>query len=469
MDANFDMDECINQNSVSHAVPIWFVTSSTLSDILTASLSSFASQWAQAHDFKAEVGSFLIIPNSDGKLAAVLLGTGDMTSPNNAFIAGTLPDKLPAGDYVFANPQANTELAVMAWALGSYHFTRYKKRSSKNRRLNLPTQVDAKRLRRIVEGVFLTRDLINTPANDLGPAELEDAVRSLAKRHNATVTSIHGEALLEANFPLIYAVGAAAEEKRSPRLIDLTWGDATKPTVTLVGKGVCFDSGGLDIKPAGAMSLMKKDMGGAANLLGLAHMIMDAGLDVRLRVLIPAVENAISGAAFRPSDVYSSRKGLTVEIGNTDAEGRLILADALALADEEEPDLLIDMATLTGAARVALGPDLPPFFTHDDDFAEDIISCAKSTADPVWRMPLWQPYNDMMKSKIADINHIGPGSFGGAIIAALFLNHFVEKAKSWVHFDVYGWSPTSKPGQSEGGAAQAIRTLYLLLEQRFGR
>jgi leucyl aminopeptidase len=299
----------------------------------------------------------------------------------------------------------------------------------------------------------------------MGPDELAAAAKTLAARHGAEVRTITGDDLSTQNFPLIHAVGRAAA--RAPRLIDLNWGDPTTPKVTLVGKGVCFDSGGLDVKPDNAMLLMKKDMGGAATVLALAHMIMDRKLKVRLRVLIPAVENSISGAAMRPLDIYRARNGLRVEVGNTDAEGRLVLADALALADEEAPDLLIDIGTLTGAARVALGPDLPPFYTGDDGLAADVARYAQAENDPVWRMPLWKPYDQMIDSKVGDVNNIATGSFAGSIICALFLNRFVMAAKAWAHFDIYGWTPSAKSGRPEGGECQTARALYGLLAERY--
>jgi len=315
------------------------------------------------------------------------------------------------------------------------------------------------------EGVALARDLVNTPANDMGPAELEAAARAVAAKYGASFRSTVGDELLKHNFPLIHAVGRASP--RAPRLIDISWGDAAHPKITLVGKGVCFDTGGLDIKPDSAMLIMKKDMGGAANVLAAARMIMDAKLKVRLRVLMPAVENAIAGEAFRPLDVYRSRKGITVEIGNTDAEGRLVLADALALADEEAPALIVDMATLTGAARVALGPELPPFYTHDDALAADLMRHAQAERDPMWRLPLWRPYGAMLESKVADINNVG-GSFAGSITAALFLNRFVTATKAWAHFDIYAWTPSAKPARPDGGECQVARALYALLRERYG-
>ncbi len=318
----------------------------------------------------------------------------------------------------------------------------------------------------MAEATSLARDLINTPANDMGPEELAAAARQLAERFGATFNCIVGDDLTRQNFPLIHAVGMASA--RAPRLIDLSWGDPSHPRVTLVGKGVCFDSGGLDLKPSSGMLIMKKDMGGAANALALALMVMDAKLKVRLRVLIPAVENAVAGNAFRPLDIFKSRKGLTVEIGNTDAEGRLVLADALALACEEQPDLLVDLGTLTGAARVALGPDLPPFYTDDEALALDVARCAREENDPLWRLPLWPPYDAWLDSKVANVNNAPSGTFAGSITCALFLQHFVEDAKSWLHVDIYGWTPTARPARPEGGECQAARAIYKLLGERYG-
>jgi leucyl aminopeptidase len=317
----------------------------------------------------------------------------------------------------------------------------------------------------MADAAFLARDLINTPSNDMGPAELETAAREVAQRFGAKFGCIEGHDLKQ-NFPLIHAVGMAST--RAPRLIDFTWGDASHPKVTLVGKGVCFDTGGLDLKPSSGMLIMKKDMGGAANVLALAQMVMDARLKVRLRVLIPAVENAVAGNAFRPLDIFKSRKGITVEIGNTDAEGRLVLADALALADEEQPDLLVDLGTLTGAARVALGPDLPPFYTNDETLAADVARLARQENDPLWRMPLWPPYDSWLDSKTATITNAPSGAFAGSITCALFLQRFVEAAKSWLHVDIYGWTPSAKPGRPEGGECQAARAIYQLLSERYG-
>jgi leucyl aminopeptidase len=377
-----------------------------------------------------------------------------------------LPSLLPAGTYRFANTPHDARLAALAFALGAYRFARYRKAEDKDVRLELPEGVDGADLIRIAEGVTLARDLINTPANDLGPAELESAARDVATRHRASFHAIVGENLLTENFPLIHAVGRAAD--RAPRLVDIGWGDPAHPKITLIGKGVCFDTGGLDIKTESGMLNMKKDMGGAATVLALGHMLMGRGAKVRLRILLPVVENAISGSAFRPRDIYRSRKGVSVEIGNTDAEGRLILADALALADEEAPELIVDMATLTGAARVALGPEVVPFYTDDDALAAALARSAEAESDPLWRLPLWRPYDAMLDSKVADINNVSAGGFAGSITAALFLRRFVTAAKAWLHCDIYAWNQATKPGRPEGAECQAARALYHLITARYG-
>jgi leucyl aminopeptidase len=420
--------------------------------------------WAKANGFSGEAGRTLIMPDENGAIAGALYGIGD---GEGALAVGALARALPEGDWHFASAHAEPELAAVALVLGGYVFTRYGKKPSKAMRFALPPGVDAARVRRIADGVFLARDLVNTPTSDMGPDELEAAVRVLASVHGAEVTVIKGDDLLKHNFPMIHAVGRASVG--APRLIDMTWGPADAPKVTLVGKGVCFDTGGLDIKPSAGMLLMKKDMGGAANVLGLASMIMAAGLKVRLRVLIPAVENSIAGNAFRPGDVLVSRKGITVEIGNTDAEGRLVLADALALADDEEPELLIDMATLTGAARVALGPDLPPFYTGDEALASELVAASFAVEDPLWRMPLWRPYDARLASKIADINNVTTDGFAGSVTAALFLKRFVERTPGWAHFDIFAWNPFDRPYGPAGGEAQGIRALERIISKRYGR
>jgi leucyl aminopeptidase len=456
------MDSIFVARGTAGATPIWFVTAETYADV-RKSIGAEASAFADAAGFEPKSGRHLLLPGKVG-LGGVLFGLEAANDVKDPFLPGRLSQLLPDGVYRFANDPHDARLAVLAFALGSYRFTRYRKAEARNVTLDLPQSVDREDLERIVEGVTLARDLINTPANDLGPAQLEDAARTLATRHGAAVTSVVGDDLLAENFPLIYAVGQAAAG--APRLIDITWGESRHPRVTLVGKGVCFDTGGLDIKPDAGMLNMKKDMGGAATALALAHMIMARGLKVRLRVLIPAVENSIAASSFRPRDIYTSRKGISVEIGNTDAEGRLILADALALADEDKPALIADFATLTGAARVALGPDVPPFFTDDDALAGELMKYGKAENDPLWRLPLWRPYETMLESKVADINNVGGGQ-GGAITAALFMSRFVT-IKSWVHIDLFAWTPSAKPARPEGGECQAARALYALLAARYG-
>jgi leucyl aminopeptidase len=446
--------------------PITFVSATTWRD-LRERLDTREQAFADAAGFEPKPGRHLLLPASDGTLAGVLFGLEpDDEANKELFWPGALPGLLPPGAYRFANAAHEPKLAALAFALACYQFTRYRKQDAKDIRLELPGNTDGDDLSRIVEGVYLARDLINTPANDMGPPELEDAARTLAGRHGASVRAVVGDDLLKENFPLVHAVGRAAA--RAPRLIDIAWGDPSHPKITLIGKGVCFDTGGLDIKPESGMLNMKKDMGGAASMLALAHMLMDRGTKIRLRVIIPAVENAISGSAFRPRDVYRSRKGLTVEIGNTDAEGRLILADAIALADEEKPDLIADLATLTGAARVALGPEVPPFYTDDDALATTLAKCATDENDPLWRMPLWRPYDQLLDSKVADVNNISSSNFGGSITAALFLRRFVGAAKAWLHCDIFAWNQTTKPGRPEGAECQAARAIYALLVSRYG-
>ena len=457
------MPDCLLPPSNAAAVPVHAVAAAGLAAHLAA-LPPAAAAWAATTGFAAATGEVALIPDGEGGLASVILGLG-AADPRPSLLAGKLPGALPPGTYRLAGGFDDPALASLAFALGAYRFTRYRGAGNDTRRLVLPAGADD--VARVADGVFLARDLINTGANDLGPAELAAAAEALARRHGASFRQIVGDALLADNLPLVHAVGVAATPERAPRLVDMTWGDASNPKITIVGKGVCFDTGGLDIKPSAGMLLMKKDMGGAANALGLAHMIMDARLPVRLRVLIPAVENAIAAAAFRPGDVFRSRTGLTVEIGNTDAEGRLVLADALALAAEESPALIADFATLTGAARVALGPEIIPVYTRDDALAADVVRQGDRVADPLWRMPLWQPYMTMLDSKIADINNAGASPFAGSITAALFLSRFVPENIPWLHGDIYAWNPSTKPGKPEGGEAQAIRALYSLLGERY--
>ncbi len=460
------MREClVRKSDISASTAIIAVTEATLPEVL-AGLGSAASNWCALNAFTGKASSFLLVPGEGGEGAAVLFGVeeGDAANP---FALGGLVKSLPEGDYHLADGFPDAEQAALGFALSAYSFTRYVEQPDKKRRLAIGGETGLDRLRIILDGVRLARDLINTPANDMGPEELATAISDTFAAHGGSGRVIVGEDLLEQNFPMVHAVGRASS--RAPRLADFTWGAEDAPKVTLVGKGVIFDTGGLNLKPGSSMALMKKDMGGAANVLGLASMIMAATLPVRLRVIVPCVENAVSGNSFRPGDILSSRKGLSVEIGNTDAEGRLVLGDALALADEESPDLLIDMATLTGAARVALGPDLPPYYTHDEELAEDIAVMAEAANDPLWRMPLWQPYMKYLDSKVADLNHINTigAGFAGSVTAALFLSRFVENTQSWAHFDIFGWTPIEKPGKPAGGEAQAIRCLFDLVTERF--
>ena len=415
--------------------------------------------WADANGFKAQAGRVLAVPSPAGEGKQVLAGA-DASDP---FALGKLSRSLPPGAYAVGGAVPQPDLLALGWCLESYGFGRYGKQVQPVAQLVCPKGVDREAVLRAARASWMVRDLVNTPASDMGPDELEQAARAVARAYKAKLRVVSGKAL-EKGFPMIHAVGKASP--RAPRLIDFSWGPARAPKVTLVGKGVCFDTGGLDIKPASGMALMKKDMGGAANVLGLAQMIMAANLKVRLRVLIPAVENSIAGNAFRPGDVLTSRKGITVEIGNTDAEGRLVLGDALALADEEQPDLLIDMATLTGAARVALGPDLPPFYTDDEALAEAIAKAGREVNDPVWRLPFWQPYTRLFDSSVADMNNSGDSGFAGSITAALFLKRFVERAKAYVHFDVFAWTPMPRPGRPKGGEAQAMRALFEVIRRR---
>ncbi|HEX2134638.1 MAG TPA: leucyl aminopeptidase family protein [Microvirga sp.] len=445
--------------------PVWLVSEQTWAGV-SEGLPASGRAFAKAHGFEGKSGSHCVLPGGDGDIAGVVFGIEAGGAKHvDPFLPAKLVTLLPEGTYRFETAPADATLATLGWLLGAYSFDRYRDRPRKAVRLVVPEGVDHDEVARIAQAVATGRDLINTPTNDLGPDGIEAAARHLAERHAAAFASIVGDDLLRQNFPMIHAVGRASAT--APRLIDMVWGRDDAPKVTLVGKGVAFDTGGLDIKPSASMLLMKKDMGGAAAALALADMVMGAGLPVRLRVLVPAVENAISGASFRPGDILPSRKGLSVEIGNTDAEGRLILGDALALADEESPDLVVDFATLTGAARVALGPELPAFFTEDDGLAAEIARCGQAVNDPVWRLPLWQPYASQLESKIASTNHIG-GPMAGSITAALFLRKFATAAKAHAHFDIFAWSNAARPGRPEGAEVQGARLMYQLLKERYG-
>ena len=413
-------------------------------------------QWVRASGFTAKPGSVCLVPDGNGGLSQVLAGIEEGI---DRWSIAALPAALPKGDYRLAESVdgSEAEAACFAWAIGGYRFQRYKKRDGVLARLVWPAGIDRAAIRRTVSGLTLARDLINTPAEDMSPPHLADAAKQVAKAHKAKFSVIVGDELLKKNYPSIHAVGRAAAQ--APRLIDLSWGTGG-PRLTLVGKGVCFDSGGLDLKPSSGMLMMKKDMGGAALMLALAQMIMDAGLKIRLRLLIPAVENAVSGNSYRPLDVIRTRKGITVEIGNTDAEGRVILCDALAEAHRDQPDLILDAATLTGAARVALGPDLPALFCNDDDIAEALLRHGKAVDDPLWRLPLHKGYRALLDSKVADINNVSSGPYAGAITAALYLQEFIDPGVRWAHIDTMAWNTRDRPGRPEGGEAFCLRALF---------
>lgn len=431
-----------------------------------------ARNWAATNGFKAERHKLLLLPGPKGRPIAVVAGLGKRNPREevSGWAAAAIADRLPDGHYHLAQalePRVATQFAT-GWAYGQYRFERYRRGGpQRSVQLRLPEGADAAEVERLRAATTLARDLVNTPANDMTPEALAHAAVDVARRYGARYRVVIGDDLLKERLPAVHAVGRAAAV--APRLVDIEWGDASRPKVTLVGKGVCFDTGGLDIKPGASMLLMKKDMGGAAVALALAQVIMDAKLPVRLRVILPLVENAISGNAFRPGDVLGTRKGLTVEVGNTDAEGRLILCDALALADEEQPDLLIDTATLTGAARVALGPELPALFSTDDALADEVLRAGTAESDPLWRMPLWTGYDDELSSKIADMNNVSTSGFSGAIFAALFLRRFVSAARVWLHIDLYAWNGKERPGRPVGAEPQTVRALYAFLKQRYVR
>ena len=427
---------------------------------------AFVKAFAELSDFKGKAGQVLVTPNTEGGIDRVLFGLGDRA---DAQTFRALAAKLPAGEYRIASAPAeiSPEQIALAFALGSYRFDRYKKKKDDRPRLVAAEQVDVAEVRSIAHACALARDMVNTPANDMGPLQIETIAREIAEQYGASITVVTGEGLLEANYPAVHAVGRAAVPHRAPRMIEISWGEAGKPLIALVGKGVVFDTGGLDIKPSAGMRNMKKDMGGAAHVLALARMIMAANLPVRLAVLIPAVENAISGDAMRPGDVLDSRKGLTIEVGNTDAEGRLILADALTRAEELEPALTLDLATLTGAARAALGPQLPPFYTDDEELAGQIETAMRAVSDPMWRMPLWKGYVDALDSDVADLKNDPDGwAQAGSVTAALFLQKFAPKGP-WAHFDIFAWNPRGRPGWPSGGEVQAVRALYQMIRDRF--
>lgn len=449
---------CFVTENKQESIPIVIVKQNDYNNWLE-SQTAFVKQWLSANKFHPEAVKFNIIPDPLGKINFVLLSVPEN---NNFWTAGLLPFSLPEGIYHFEKP--SFDLSIV-WGLGAYQFIQYKKPLRLAAQLFLPKEIDAILVNNIVESIYWVRDLINIPTDDMGPTELSLAAENLAKNYQASFKQIIGDDLLKENYPLIHSVGRASDD--APRLIDLRWGDPKHPKVTLVGKGVCFDTGGLDIKPSSAMLLMKKDMAGAAHVLGLARMIMEAGLPICLRVLIPAVENAVSGNAYRPGDILKSRKGLTVEIGNTDAEGRLVLSDALCEAASDKPELLIDISTLTGAARVALGTDLAALFANQNPIANEVLQHAESVSDPMWRLPLFSSYRESLDTPFADINNCSIDSYGGAITAALFLKEFVPDTIPWIHFDLMAWNVRPRPGRPQGGEAMALRALFSYLLERF--
>ncbi|MEM7170505.1 MAG: leucyl aminopeptidase family protein [Pseudomonadota bacterium] len=451
------MPPVLLRRSRKNLCPITAVTPDSLAACLSE-LDGADQEWVEATNFTASPGSLCLLPSQNRKLGRVLFGQSE--EPLWGYAA--LPGKLPPGAYRLDGERSekDAQAAALGWLLGTYGFGKYKPVRKTFPSLLCPSGADADLAEQMAEAIFLVRDLINTPAGDMGPAELAAAARRLGRQHKAKVRVIKGADLLRKNYPAIHAVGRASAQE--PRLIDLRWGK-NGPKITLVGKGVCFDTGGLDLKPSSGMKLMKKDMGGSAHVLGLASVIMASGLAVRLRVLVPAVENSVSGNAYRPLDVLQTRKGITIEVGNTDAEGRIILSDALAEAVTEEPDLLLDFATLTGAARVALGTELPALFSNNDDMAERMLSYGLAEGDPLWRLPLHRPYRRLLNSKVAHMNNISPGGFGGAITAALFLEEFVENDIPWMHIDLMAWNQSSRPGRPEGGEAMGLRAAYALI------
>ncbi len=451
--------------------PLWLVTEAGLQEWLARQPAS-AAAWVRANGFQAERNRVLAIPEEGGGIGGALVGLGPLRHPEEIKLwhAAGLSDRLPPQTYHLKSPlppPAATHF-VLGWLVGAYRLSRYRSALAPARRATLvpPAGADVRYAEVAFEATTLARDLINCPANDLGPAELAEAAVELADRFGARARILVGDELQLHDYPLVHAVGAASP--RLPRLVDFRWGEKQAPRVTLVGKGVCFDTGGLDLKPSAGMLLMKKDMGGAACVLGLAHMLMSLGAPIQLRVLIPAVENSIGGRAYRPGDILRTRKGLTVEVGNTDAEGRLVLADALTEADSERPDLLIDLATLTGAARVALGPELPAAFGTDETVLAALRSHGDAEADPVWPMPLWTGYEEELASKNADLSNVATTPFAGSIIGALFLKRFVTATPSWLHVDLYAWNPKERPGRPVGAEAQCVRSLYRLIRARCG-
>jgi leucyl aminopeptidase len=449
------------------AVAVVAVDAKTLAGVARG-LGKGAASWIKASGFAGEAGRFCLLPDAQGQLRAVLVG---ISRADDIYALSTLPQNLPGGNYRLGNsPQdalgiaLDPQRAALSWGLGAYRYTRYRKPAREPAQL-VVDRATARAVTSSLEAIYRVRDLVNTPTEDMGPAELAAQIRQLAKAHGAKYRDWVGAQLLKSNFPTIHAVGRASH--REPRLVELTWGKPRDPHVVLIGKGVCFDTGGLDLKTSDGMRWMKKDMGGAAHALALAGMIMQAKLPLRLSLLVPAVENAVAGNAYRPGEVIRTRAGITVEVDNTDAEGRLVLCDALSFAVEQKPELIIDFATLTGAARVALGPELPALFANRDDLAEAVLRSGQSEQDCLWRMPLWQPYASMLDSRIADVVNAGSSRLAGAITAALYLQRFVPDTLPWLHVDVYAWNDADRPGRPSGGEAQGLRAFFAWLSERY--
>lgn len=450
----------------AHACPLILCNPAGLGGLLEV-LGEPARRWAQAQGFRGVPGTYLLLPDSNGALAAVVAGVSRVEDP---WAVSGLPLSLPEGTYALdaRGLQIDGASALIGWGLGAYQFSRYRKPARVPARLALDLEDPALASAvAVLRASLRVRDLVNTPTEQMGPEHLESAARGLAQTYGAQFASVIGEALISERFPAIHAVGRASH--RAPRLIELNWGDASHPRLAIVGKGVCFDTGGLDIKPADGMRNMKKDMGGAAHALALAEVVMAQQLPVRLQLLVPAVENAIAADAYRPGEVIATRAGISVEIDNTDAEGRVVLCDALTYAGESKPDLIMDFATLTGAARIALGPDLPALFTNRDDIASDYLAAGEALDDPLWRMPLWRPYFSYLKSGIADFANAGPSRMAGCITAALYLDRFIAADQAWTHVDVYSWNDSDRPGRPAGGEAQGLRAAWAFLEQRYRR
>jgi leucyl aminopeptidase len=456
------MSISFDSGTATAATPIITVLQANFAAFLDAESPKIRA-WLAVSGFSAKPHTFALIPNDDGKIEKIIVG---VSSASDIFALSHLPFQLPHGQYRLLNGALTDYAAVLSWQLGTYQFSRYKKSPKSASTLVFQPSAEATRAVEMGEAIALTRDLVNTPTEDMGPQHLSEAAKKIASEFGGAFREIVGDELLTQNFPAIHAVGRASH--RPPRLIEIVWGDPTHPKVAVVGKGVCFDTGGLNIKGADGMRQMKKDMGGGAHAIALARLIMQANLPVRLQMLVPAVENAIAGNAYRPGEIVATRAGLQIEIGNTDAEGRVVLSDALTLAAEAKPALIIDFATLTGAARVALGPELPATFANDDTWFNKLNQAATASQDPIWRMPLWQPYNDMIKSNIGDIINTG-GPQAGAVTAALFLEHFIPQGQAWIHIDTFAWNLKSRPGRPDGGEALSLRAAFTMLESHYKR